>query len=76
MDGGAWQAATLDPATSEQFSWKLFKYDWIGATPGEHTVVSRATDVNGSTQPTVEALEYKQTGLENHAKFPRTVMVS
>ena len=76
VDGGAWQAATLDPATSQQFSWKLFQYDWTGATPGEHTVVSRATDVNGRTQPTVEALQFKQTGLENHAQFPRTVMVS
>ena len=76
VDGGAWQAATLDPATFQQFSWKLFQYDWTGATPGEHTVVSRATDVNGLTQPTVEALQFKQTGLENHAQFPRTVMVS
>ena len=76
VDGGAWQAATLDPATSQQFSWKLFQYDWTGATPGEHTVVSRATDVNGRTQPTVEALQFKQTGLEDHAQFPRTVMVS
>lgn len=76
VDGGAWQPATLHPSTPDPYSWKLFRYTWAGATPGEHTLVSRATDVSGRTQPTAEALAFKQTGLENHAQFPRTVMVS
>ena len=41
----------------------------------EHTLVSRATDVNGIVQPTVEALSIEQTGLEDHSQFPRTVMI-
>ena len=77
VDGGAWQRATLDPATaSDTYSWKLFSFDWDGATPGEHTLVSRATDVDGHVQPTPEELEFKQTGLENHQQYPRTVRVS
>ena len=77
VDGGSWQPATLDPATaSETYSWKLFRYDWDGATPGEHTIVSRATDADGMVQPTPEELEFKQTGLENHQQYPRTVRVS
>ncbi|MXY17635.1 MAG: molybdopterin-dependent oxidoreductase [Acidobacteria bacterium] len=77
VDGGAWRPATLDRATaSDTYSWKLFRYDWDGATPGEHTLVSRATDVDGRVQPTADELEFKQTGLENHQQYPRTVRVS
>ena len=76
VDNGPWQMATLDPATSGRYSWKLFRYTWTGATPGEHTLVSRATDVNGNVQPTEEELSIKQTGLEDNSQFPRTVTVA
>ena len=76
VDDGAWQPATLDPATSGKYSWKFFTYDWRGATPGEHTVVSRVTDVNGEVQPTAEDLEVKKTFLEHNAQHPRTVMIA
>ena len=76
VDGGPWQPATMDPSTTAQYSWKLFRYRWNGATPGEHTLVSRATDINGHVQPTSEELAIKQTGLEDNSQFPRTVMVS
>ena len=75
IDGGSWQQATLDPSNTD-YTWKLFTYDWSGATPGEHTLVSRATDVNGSVQPTEEELETKRTFLEHNAQYPRTVMIS
>ena len=76
VDDGTWQTATLDPATSNTYSWKFFTYDWDGATAGEHTLVSRATDVNGYVQPTEEELATKRTFLEQHSQLPRTVMVS
>ncbi|MEE2636874.1 MAG: molybdopterin-dependent oxidoreductase [Acidobacteriota bacterium] len=76
VDDGAWQAASLDPVTNGQYSWKLFRYTWTGATAGEHTLVSRVTDVNGNTQPTREELSIKQTGLEDHSQHPRTVMIA
>jgi len=75
VDEGAWQPATLDGATSSRYSWKLFNYAWTGATPGEHTLVSRVTDVTGRVQPTLEALENKKTFLEDNSQFPRKVMV-
>jgi DMSO/TMAO reductase YedYZ molybdopterin-dependent catalytic subunit len=74
VDDGPWQRATLDPANS-QYSWKLFSYRWTGATPGAHTLVSRATDVNGVVQPTVEELARKKTFLEDNSQFPRKVMI-
>ena len=76
VDDGSWQPATLDPATSSQYSWKFFTYDWNGATAGEHTLVSRVTDVNGRVQPTAEELEVKKTFLEHNAQLPRTVMIA
>ena len=77
VDDGAWMPATLDPATTgEKYSWKFFNYTWNGATAGEHTVVSRATDANGYVQPTAEELEVKHTFLEHNAQHPRTVMIA
>ncbi len=75
VDDGSWQPATLD-ASNSQYSWKLFTYSWQGATPGEHTLVSRATDTNGKVQSTEADLENKRTFLEHSAQFPRTVMIS
>ena len=77
IDDGEWQSATLDPETMrEKYGWKFFNYRWEGATPGEHTVVSRATDVNGNVQPTAEELGDKLTFLEAHEQFPRNVIIA
>jgi hypothetical protein len=77
VDDGPWQPATLDPTTTETYSWKFFNFDWNGATPGEHTITSRATDTSGYMQPTAEALaEVKKTFLEQNNQHPRTVMIT
>ena len=76
IDDGPWQAATLDPSTREKYSWKFFSYDWMGATPGEHTVTSRATDTSGYVQPTSEELEVKKTFLEQNNQHPRTLIIT
>jgi hypothetical protein len=76
VDDGPWQPATIDKATNEKYSWKLFSYTWNGATPGEHTVVSRVTDVTGLVQPTEKDLENKKTFLEDNSQHPRKVMIS
>lgn len=75
IDGGAWQTATMDKQNTK-YSWKLFHYDWKGATPGEHTIVSRATDINGVVQPTEKELENKKSFLEHNAQHPRRVMIA
>ena len=76
VDEGLWQPAAMDRATTGKYSWKLFTYTWNGATPGEHTLVSRVTDVKGNVQPTAEALEVKKTFLEDNSQHPRKVMIS
>lgn len=75
IDGGPWQAAQIDPASSK-YSWKLFSYAWNGASPGEHTLVSRVIDANGRIQATAEEMPEKPTRWENYAQFPRRVQVS
>ena len=74
VDEGPWQPATLDPATNDKYGWKLFTYAWTGATPGEHTLVSRVTDVTGRVQPTAQELETKKSFLEDNSQSPRKVI--
>ena len=76
VDDGPWQPATMDKSTTAKYSWKLFNYTWNGATPGEHTLVSRVTDVNGVVQPTEKDLENKKSFLEDNSQQPRKVMIS
>jgi len=76
VDDGPWQPATMDPATKGKYSWKLFTYDWNGATPGAHTLVSRVTDITGKVQPTEQELENKKSFLEQNSQAPRKVMIS
>jgi DMSO/TMAO reductase YedYZ molybdopterin-dependent catalytic subunit len=76
VDEGPWQPATMDPSTTAKFGWKLFTYAWSGATPGEHTLVSRVTDATGKVQPTLEELETKKSFLEDNSQFPRKVMIA
>jgi DMSO/TMAO reductase YedYZ molybdopterin-dependent catalytic subunit len=75
VDDGPWQKATLDSDTTSTYSWKLFTFEWTGATPGEHTLVSRVTDTNGATQPTAADLANKKTFLEDNGQFPRKVKI-
>ncbi|MDX1491033.1 MAG: sulfite oxidase [Pseudohongiellaceae bacterium] len=74
IDDGPWQRATIDPQ-STQFSWKLFSFDWQNASPGEHTIVSRATDVNGQVQLPADQLPERVSYWEEFGQFPRTLVI-
>ena len=74
VDNGPWQRATLDPQNT-QYSWKLFSHEWSNLTPGEHTIVSRATDADGVVQPEQTALDSKKTSWENNGQFVRKFSV-
>jgi hypothetical protein len=76
VDDGPWQMATLDPSTKAKYGWKLFTYNWTGATPGDHTLVSRVTDVNGAVQKTAQENETKKSFLEEDSQAPRKVKVA
>ena len=76
VDEGPWQMATADPATKDKFGWKFYSYTWKGATPGDHTIVSRATDMNGVVQPTEKELESKKSFLEQNSQAPRKLKIA
>jgi DMSO/TMAO reductase YedYZ molybdopterin-dependent catalytic subunit len=75
VDDGSWQPAALDASTGK-YAWKLFSYTWKGATPGEHTIISRATDRDGYVQPDLLELASKKTFLEDNSQFPRKVTIA
>jgi DMSO/TMAO reductase YedYZ molybdopterin-dependent catalytic subunit len=76
VDEGEWKTATLDPSTKDKYGWKLFSYSWKGLTPGEHVIVSRATDAKGYVQPTEKELENKKSFLEQNSQAPRKLSVA
>ncbi len=76
VDNGAWQPATADSTTNAKFGWKFYTYNWTGATSGEHTLVSRATDITGKVQPTAEDLDTKKSFLEDNSQHPRKVVIA
>ena len=75
IDEGPWQRASID-SRSSRYSWKMFTYDWLDAKSGEHTLVSRAIDVDGNIQPEENQVAEKATYWENPGQFPRKVMIS
>jgi len=76
VDDGPWQPATMDPSTKEKYGWKLFHYAWNNPAPGDHTLVSRVTDVTGKMQPTAAELETKKSFLEENSQSPRKVKIA
>jgi len=48
--GTTWQPAQLGKEQSH-YAWRLWGYSWNAPRPGAYTIVSRATDAQGRTQP-------------------------
>jgi sulfite oxidase len=59
-DGGAtWQPAQLSPDHA-RYAWRLFSLAWKPPKPGDHQIMSRATDSQGRVQP--QAAEWNPSG--------------
>ena len=74
IDDGPWRRAQLS-ARNTKYSWKLWSFDWDNPDSGEHTIVSRVTDVNGNIQPANEELTEKVSCWEDFGQFPRQVTI-
>jgi DMSO/TMAO reductase YedYZ molybdopterin-dependent catalytic subunit len=74
LDNGSWQPAGMD-RDNTKYSWKLFTYEFTAPAPGDHTIVSRATDVNGAVQPEEADLQSKRSRWENNGQFVRKFKV-
>jgi len=49
--GATWTSAALS-REQEHYAWRLWTYGWKPAKAGDYTIMSRATDSQGHTQPT------------------------
>jgi len=77
IDDGPWLPATLDTQHRARYSWTFWTFDWKNPRPGEHTLVSRATDEKGRIQPAADdpAIKLKKTYWEANGQYPRRVRV-
>jgi DMSO/TMAO reductase YedYZ molybdopterin-dependent catalytic subunit len=77
VDGGAWAPVTLDRRNQSKYCWTFWTYDWRNPSPGEHTLVSRASDTNGNVQPSAEdpRIKLKKTYWEANQQVVRKIKV-
>jgi DMSO/TMAO reductase YedYZ molybdopterin-dependent catalytic subunit len=78
IDDGPWRPATLTTGVGEAFAWVFWEVDWGTPTPGEHTVTSRATAVDGEVQPAPDDpfLAGKTTYWESNGQITRRVRIA
>ena len=70
-DGATWrQAAQVDPQF--QYSWARFRID-LELRPGLHTIMTRATDAAGNTQP--DAVPFNAKGYLFNQPVPHPLRV-
>jgi DMSO/TMAO reductase YedYZ molybdopterin-dependent catalytic subunit len=74
VDDGPWKPATMWKDNTP-YSWKLFTYEWSGAQPGDHTIVSRAIDARGEVQLAQDNAT-KKTRWENNGQVVRKFRIS
>ena len=78
IDDGPWQPVTLEKKPrGAKYTWSLWHFDWRDAAPGEHTVVSRATDADGRIQPSAEdsVIKNKRTYYEANQQWVRKIRI-
>ncbi len=73
LDNGAtWRdARVMDSAM--QYAWERFEIEWE-ATPGEHRLMTRATDRLGNTQP--DTIPYNEKGYLFNVPLPHPITVT
>ena len=77
IDGGPWQAVTIDEDEKAEFAWKIWHLDWDNPTKGEHTIVSRAIDTMGNIQPAADSdfIKGKHTYWESNGQVVRRINI-
>ena len=69
--GDTWQQAiVLEPQV--QYSWARFEFTWE-ARSGEHTIMTRATDAQGNTQP--DDIPFNEKGYLFNQPLPHPIVV-
>jgi DMSO/TMAO reductase YedYZ molybdopterin-dependent catalytic subunit len=76
VDDGAWMKAILADTDKSPYAWRFWHVDWL-ATPGEHSITSRAADINGNVQPAMDdpIIANKKTYWESNGQITRRVLI-
>ena len=83
IDGGPWNSAKMqdNPSTAgrraRDYAWKFWTFDWGSPATGEHTIRSRAYDVDGNVQPASNDpfLASRVTFWEGNGQVARRVLI-
>jgi DMSO/TMAO reductase YedYZ molybdopterin-dependent catalytic subunit len=75
IDEGPWQETTLVEGMDSPHCWTFWSYYWKQPGTGEHTLVSRAIDVQGREQPAADdsTIALKKTYWEANQQMPRRI---
>ena len=75
IDDGSWLNTELGQGLELPHCWTFWSYVWKNPTAGEHTLVSRAIDMRGRSQPTAEdpTIALKKTYWEANQQVPRRI---
>ncbi len=75
IDDGSWLNTELGQGLDSPHCWTFWSYVWKNPAAGEHTLVSRAIDIQGRSQPAAEdpAIALKKTYWEANQQVPRRV---
>jgi len=78
IDNGPWLETTFVPNSEAEHAWRIWRYDWNKPAAGEHTIVSRAIDVDGNIQPTMDdpAIADKHTYWESNGQVVRRIQIN
>ena len=73
--GAAWNGATvIEPSEgASRYSWARFEFMW-DARPGEYTIMTRATDVAGNSQP--DEIPFNEKGYLFNQPVPHPIRVA
>jgi DMSO/TMAO reductase YedYZ molybdopterin-dependent catalytic subunit len=76
IDDDPWMNATLAEADNSPFAWRFWHFDWA-ATPGEHSITSRAFDHAFNVQPAMDdpIIANKKTYWESNGQITRKVRI-
>ena len=77
VDSGPWMKATFAEPDQSPYAWRFWHLDW-SATPGEHTITSRAIDAAGNVQPAMDdpIIANKKTYWESNGQITRHVHIT
>jgi len=77
IDSGNWLTVQLNKRQHAKYGWTFWSCDWKNPEPGDHILVSRATDAEGRVQPAADdpAIKLKKTYWEANQQHPRKIRI-